>query len=114
MKTVSAINLELIKQYYALDHAKLVSECAEAMRMRRYILSHTLQGNNNIFLQSRDEEVTSYDGIAEVWWDSLEELNMALATPEGRAANKLLKEDESKFVDLSKTKFFFTEEHTII
>ena len=37
----------------------------------------------------------------------------ALSTPEGKQANEALKEDEAKFIDLSQSRVFMTEEHVI-
>jgi hypothetical protein len=54
-----------------------------------------------------------YDGITEVWWDSPETLAAALQTPEGFEANRILSEDEARFVDCANSAIFFSTEHTI-
>ncbi len=55
----------------------------------------------------------AYDGITEVWWDSLDDLVAALRTPEGQAASQALLEDERQFIDVPRSFIFLTEEHTI-
>ena len=55
----------------------------------------------------------AYDGITEVWWDSLEDLVSGMNTPEGQAALKRLLEDEREFIDLANSFIFLTEEHLI-
>ena len=55
----------------------------------------------------------AYDGITEVWWESVEDMMAGLDTPEGRAANRALAEDEAKFIDHKRSFIFMTEEHTI-
>jgi hypothetical protein len=38
----------------------------------------------------------------------------ATSTPEGRRAAQLLAEDEARFIDFSKSRIFFVEEHVAI
>ena len=55
----------------------------------------------------------AYDGIAEVWWESFEDFQSNVNTPEGQAARQALREDEAKFIDFSQSCVFLTEEHVI-
>jgi hypothetical protein len=48
-----------------------------------------------------------------VYWDSLEEMQAAIASPEGAAILKMLAEDEGKFIDLARSTVFMTQEHEI-
>ena len=103
------------KDFYErwLSHGPLVSEAAEAIHARRYIQSHTIDTPlNEQFAQSRGME-KAYDGITEVWWDSLEDLVAGMNTPEGQAAHERLLEDEREFIDLANSFIFLTEEHPI-
>jgi hypothetical protein len=54
-----------------------------------------------------------YEGIAEAWWDSLDELQAAVSDPEGAEAVKVIGEDEAIFIDQSRSTMFVTEEHEI-
>jgi uncharacterized protein (TIGR02118 family) len=49
-----------------------------------------------------------YDGTAEIWWESLEQMQAALASPENVIAAK----DTERFCDV--LQFMFTEEFVII
>jgi len=53
------------------------------------------------------------DGITEVWWDNPEALAACLMTPQGQEANRILSEDEARFVDCPNSAIFFSTEHTI-
>jgi hypothetical protein len=55
-----------------------------------------------------------FDGVAELWWDSLDDMRTASGTPAGQAAGLALLEDERKFIDLARSPLFFGEEKTII
>jgi|GEM_PF-3433237 len=57
----------------------------------------------------------AYDGLAEIWWDSLDAFLAAAAGSEaGQSANETLMEDEASFIDLDRASFFIAEEHAIL
>lgn len=104
---------EAFRKYWLEKHGPLVKKYAAALRARRYVQSHTLQTDLNMYAQQPRGTKEPYDGITEVWWDNAEELLAALQTPEGQQANQILAEDEGRFCDLPCCSVFFTEEHTI-
>ncbi|MEM9123355.1 MAG: EthD domain-containing protein [Pseudomonadota bacterium] len=108
------LSSEEFYKYWLTRHGPLAREMLPKANARKYIQSHTVAPDiNAALIQSRDLE-DPYDGITEVWWDSLEDMQAGLATPEGNdAVNNILKEDEAVFVDLKRCRVFMTEEHTI-
>src|SRR5271156_3033853 len=81
----------------------LVRSVKDALRIRRYVQTHTLSTPLNERIAASRGAPEGYDGIAELYWDSLDDL-AALATSEAaRQAGKLLLEDERKFIDLSRS-----------
>jgi hypothetical protein len=101
------------REYWLEKHGPFVRQHAEALRARRYVQSHTLDTRFNAIARKPRGTLEPYDGITEIWWDSLQDLVLANMTPKGRAANRLLAEDEGRFCDLPNCSVFFTEEHTI-
>ena len=86
---------------------------ADAIGAVRYIQSHTcLPDLNELFIESRGLQ-PAYDGITEVWWPDRAALEQGMNSEAGVAAHAALKEDESKFIDFSRSRVFMTEEHTI-
>ena len=55
----------------------------------------------------------SYDGIAELWWESEEAFRGGGRTPEGREAGRLLLEDEARFIDLGRSPLWLNREKEI-
>lgn len=94
-------------------HGPLVKSVAEQIGARRYVQSHKLDTSVNEQLREARGMAEPYDGITEVWWDSMDDLIRAAETEEGQAAMQRLVEDEAEFLDLSKSCIFMTEEHTI-
>ncbi len=101
------------KKYWLENHGPLVRSYAQALRAKKYVQSHTLDTELNVYAQMPRGSKPAYDGITEVWWDKAEDVIAALSTPEGQTANKILAEDEARFCDLPNCSVFFTEEHTI-
>ena len=101
------------RKYWREQHGPLVRSFAEALRARRYVQSHTLDTPLNDQLTQSRGGGEAYDGITEVWWDSMEDLQAGMQSPGGVKAGQALLEDEGKFLDLSRSRLFLTEEHVI-
>jgi uncharacterized protein (TIGR02118 family) len=104
---------EKFHEYWLEKHGPLLRQYAKTLKARKYIQSHTIDTELNQRLTASRGMSEPYDGITEVWRDSIEDLQSAFVTPEGRAVDKELTEDESRFIDLADSKIFLTEEHTI-
>jgi uncharacterized protein (TIGR02118 family) len=97
-------------RYWREEHAPKVKSVAEAIKAVRYVQSHTLDTPlNDLLVESRGMSPV-YEGITEVWWDSLDDLQAAVSTDEGAAAMQMLLEDESTFIDFPRSTIFMTEE----
>ena len=74
------VSPEEFYRYWLDTHGPKVKNAAEAMRAFRYIQSHTCGPElNQAFAASRGL-APAYDGITEVWWNSIEDLKSAMAT----------------------------------
>ena len=51
--------------------------------------------------------------MAEIWWESTEDVEAAMGSPEGMAAGSALLEDEKTFIDLSRSPIWLAHEHEI-
>jgi uncharacterized protein (TIGR02118 family) len=100
-------------RYWLDTHGPKVKDAAEALRAVRYVQSHTCEAAvNQAFVASRGL-APAYDGITEVWWNSIEDVKAAMASPAGAEAMALLAKDESQFIDFSQSRVFMTIEHVI-
>jgi hypothetical protein len=76
---------------------------------------HTLDVPLNEGLRnSRGSREEPFDGVAELWWESVEAVAAATATPEGRRAGLELLEDERRFIDFARSVIFVAEEHSFV
>jgi len=76
---------------------------ANIPRLRKLVQSHRI----NI---SGDKYPPAYDGIAELWFDTIEDLLAARQSPEWQASTA----DEANFIDHTKVAYFVTEEHALV
>ena len=54
------------------------------------------------------------DGVAELWWDSLEDLVAGYSSEMGQAASAELLEDERRFIDLPRSPLWLGEENVVV
>ena len=100
-------------RYWLEEHGPLVASVAEDIGARKYVQSHTIDTPLNQALVESRGLAPIHQGITEVWWDSLDDLQAALASDAGAKAGARLLEDEAKFIDFSRSTIFLTEEHPI-
>jgi uncharacterized protein (TIGR02118 family) len=104
---------EAFHDYWLNRHGPLVAAQAEALRLRKYVQSHLIDHAANEGLRAVRGMLGPVDGITEVWWDSVEQLHAAYATPEGAASGRILADDEETFIDFANSQVFLTREHLI-
>jgi uncharacterized protein (TIGR02118 family) len=100
-------------RYWLDEHGPLVKSVAQVLNARRYVQSHSTEAAVNAGLSKGRGLGEPFDGITEVWWDSVDELIAGSASPEGQSASRRLQEDESHFIDFVDSRLFLTEEHAI-
>lgn len=106
------LSREQFQDYWLNTHAPLVASVREALRIRRYVQLHSLPPEVSQSIQASRGGPDGFDGVAQLWWDSFED--MAAADGEAaRAAGTLLLEDEKRFVDLSRSPLWWGEEKVI-
>ena len=99
--------------YWLDKHGPLVKNHASALNLRRYVQQHALDDPLNEALRGQRGAPEAFDGVAELWWESREEMERAFASPEGRAAGKELQEDEKNFIDHARSPLWIGEEKLI-
>lgn len=112
LKRLPGLTRESFQAYWFEKHAPLVTQHREVLRIRRYVQFHSGETTINDGIRATRNAPEMYDGVAELWWDSLDDV-FADPTPERQAAGLALLEDERKFIDLARSPLFFGEERMI-
>ena len=98
------------KSYWEHKHGPFFMKNAAAMRAKKYVQSYTMDTPMNEGLRSSRGMQAEYDGVAEVWFESEEELMAGMSSPEGQKLGAALLEDEGNFIDHSKSCAFIVQE----
>jgi uncharacterized protein (TIGR02118 family) len=114
LRRLPHLSREEFQSYWLGTHAALVRSHAAALRIHGYVQLHTETTRLNDLLRAGRGGPEEYDGVAELWWSSLEELAEAMSTPEGTAAGAALLEDEKRFIDLERSPLWLGEEREIL
>ena len=106
---------EAFQKYWFENHGALIKRHAETLHIRRYVQTHARDTSlDELLADSRGSKPRYYDGVAELWWDSLEDLMAAFSTEAAQAAALELLEDERRFIDLPNSPMWLGEELVII
>jgi hypothetical protein len=113
LRRLPALDRAAFQAYWRDHHAPLVSRHAAAMRLRRYVQCHMVDDPVAASLAAARGSPAPFDGIAELWWDSLDDRAAARGDAARAAAAELLA-DERRFIDLSASPLFLVAEHAVL
>jgi uncharacterized protein (TIGR02118 family) len=108
-----AMSREEFKDYWINNHGPFFMANASSMRAKKYVQSVTVDTPINEGLRSSRGMLPEYDGVAEVWFESEEDLMEGMSSPEGQKLGAALLEDEGNFIDHSRSSAFIVEEHEL-
>lgn len=100
--------------YWHDIHAPLVRRHAQALRIARYIqLVPTETPLSEPMAKARNAP-EPYDGVAELWFASLADLEASMRDRNASTAGRELLEDERRFIDLARSPLWFGQERLVI
>jgi uncharacterized protein (TIGR02118 family) len=114
LRRQSHLSAAEFQSYWRGTHADLVAARAETLGIRRYVQVHTddLPGLHRAFQARNGGAPEPFDGVAELWFDSLEVLTSDDAAVRTAAAELLA--DERNFIDLERSPMWVSTEHEIV
>jgi len=108
------LSREAFQTYWFETHGPLVASVAETLKIRRYVQLHSLPEEMNAGVGASRNAPPEYDGVAQLWFDSLEALAENGHRPEAQAAAAMLLEDERRFIDLQKSPLWWGQERVVV
>ena len=111
---ISTLTREAFQDYWFNKHAPLVRSHQTVLGIRRYVQLHSLDPAVSADIRASRGGPEQYDGVAQLWWDSFDDLAHRLVRPEAVEAGRQLLEDERKFIDLPRSPLWWGEEKVII
>ena len=101
------------QDYWYNTHGPLVATVSHALGSRRYVQMHSAPDEVSDALRASRGAPPAYDGVAQLWYDSLDALAATMAKPGAREAAELLLEDERRFIDHARSPLWWGEEKPI-
>ena len=104
---------EQFQDYWKNKHAPLFQSFVEVHHAIRYVQDHTIDSPVNQMLRESRGMEPEFDGVAEVWFESEQAFADAMSSPEGQQLGATLAQDESNFIDHTRSSAFLAEEHEV-
>ncbi len=109
-----SLTVKGFKDHWFSVHAPLVLKHQETLRIVRYVQLYSDYGPMSGRLRRFRGSPEPFDGVAEIWYESREALESLSADPEARAASRVLRDDEIRFVDSARSPIWIVDEREII
>jgi len=115
MKKLPHLSQAEFLRFWLEEHGPIVRKNAQARKIKRYTQVHpdgaaALAG----IVERRGGSVVKFDGMAEICWDSVDDIIAASKTAEGQRAAAEIVEHEKQFLDLPNLEFFLGQEHVFL
>ena len=108
------LSSQQFRDYWLNVHGPIVRGYAPLLNIRRYVQHHPAYEAINEAMRKSRGAPEPYDGLAEIWFDSLEAMQAPAGSPEARAAMRAVREDEAKFIDQARSPAWLGEEHEML
>ena len=105
---------EEFQSYWLDTHGPLVKQHAPALNIRRYLQQHPMDDPINDAIQKSRGTPGGFDGVAELWFDSVDSMMEPASTEAGRAAMKTIREDEARFIDSECSPVWVGRDHVLV
>ncbi len=86
LRRLPSLSRAEFQTYWFETHAPLVASVKDALRIRRYVQLHSLPAETSAGLRTARAGPEGYDGVAQLWWDSFEDMATNDRRPPRRAA----------------------------
>ena len=83
------ITRKQFQDYWLNEHGPTFQKFADIYRSKKYVQAHTIDTPLNETIKESRGMTEAYDGVADVWFESEEELIEAMSSPEGQGQRHL-------------------------
>lgn len=116
MRRLPHLSREKFQKYWSEKHPSAVGpEAIPTLGVRRYVQVLTLDTDlRDLVIGPRTGLVEPFDGIAELWVDSLEALERDWSTDQAKEFIQAFFEDEQNFIDWSRSTILVSKENVVM
>lgn len=113
MRRRAGMTREQFQERWRGRHAEIALSRLHSIGASRYIQNHTLTGELNGSLQSSRGAPEPFDGVAELWFESVADIEGTFTQADARRAMRALLADEPEFIDIEASPIFVVEERSL-
>ncbi|MDW6004747.1 EthD domain-containing protein [Vibrio mangrovi] len=116
VKRLPELSYEEFLDHWCYQHADLIKKYADVLGINRYVQSQSIESREiqSQMTSLRNMTDFDFDGIAELWYPSLEIHLNSRNTLEGAQALEEIIADEKRFIDLSRSRMWYSCEYTVL
>lgn len=104
------VSIQTFRNYFEGEHKELICQAAKDLNAIEFKQSLTLLVDRNFTLMVRRGTDRPYDGVIELAWENAAEIEKVFETDEAQKRVEGFFSQASEYIDLSKSKMFFTEQ----
>ena len=104
------VSLKDFREYFTTTHRDEVCTIARKLKAKKTSQSLSLMVEEGFTLMARRGTAAPYDGVNEIWWDNAQDFYQNIETGEFQQFADQFFSDEEEFIDLHKSRIFFTEQ----
>lgn len=108
------MNVEDFSAYWRGPHAELVRSLADRLGIVRYVQNHGALADVAEQMRAMRGSAEPFDGVAAISFASANDLARGNTDPAAADAQRLLAQDEAKFIDIARSSILFTTAHEVI
>jgi EthD domain len=108
------LTLDEFTAYWSGPHATLVRSLAEKLGVVRYVQNHAAIPEIAVQMSAMRGTAEPFDGVAAISFASADDLARGNTDSAAADAQRLLAEDEAKFIDIARSVILFTSAHEVI
>ena len=109
-----SLTVEEFQKHWSSVHVSLVEKNQKTLRIVRYVQLYTDYGPMTDRLRRFRGTPAPFDGMAEIWYESLEALESLGDAPEAKRASRELRDDEVRFIDTARSPIWMGDEREVI
>ena len=114
LRHLPEFTLDDFQLYWRTSHGPIIRQIAQQMGVLRYVQVHRFEDElEGALREARGTKEEPFTGHAELWFDRVEMMT-GMEMPERIKANRIALEDESKFIDFSRSAMWVAKEHVFI
>ena len=116
MRRLPHLSLEEFQSYWSEQHPQAAPEDAfSTLGVNRYVQVLPLETNaRNLVIGPRTGLVEPFDGIAELWVESIEALQRDWSTEKAKEYLEIFFKDEQNFIDWTRSTILVSEENIVM